>query len=260
MHSDILYLCKRSQQLLLLARYAHTQSQLLLSASLQLLLLLPLNERRHNSKTALLLPLVIKATPAAAGRSLRDGRALLSCSLCMAASPKLIAVQDDVLMYGGRGGEETRPQFVLTDWHVASEFMKDFNGFVSNVVCWRLPALLLGRWNAEHRFWVCTMLPEHTHSCCILRQEGHCDCESAGPLRPAALLQQKSLASGQQSGPPVCGCMPSISAALQEEYSKVDLQVECADGSKSEKPGELRIYQVFTLDVACFQGMLISKP
>eukprot|EP00891_Asterochloris_glomerata_P009670 jgi/Astpho2/9670/Aster-x0861 len=36
---------------------------------------------------------------------------------------------DDVLMYGGRGGEETRPQFVLTDWHVASEFMKDFNGF-----------------------------------------------------------------------------------------------------------------------------------
>ena len=64
--------------------------------------------------------------------------------------PEPIAVQDDVLMYGGRGGEETRPQFVLTDWHVASEFMKDFNGFVStfNRLC--LPALLWGCGDAEH--------------------------------------------------------------------------------------------------------------
>ena len=110
--------------------------------------------------------LLTTPTPAAAGRSLQDGRALLSCSLCMAASPKLIAVQDDVLMYGGRGGEETRPQFVLTDWHVASEFMKDFNGFVSTFDCLHLPALLHCCRSVETQStacWVCTML--HTHSC-----------------------------------------------------------------------------------------------
>ena len=53
-------------------------------------------------------------------------------------------------MYGGRGGEETRPEFVLTDWHVASEFMKDFNGFVSICDCLCLPALLLGCGDADH--------------------------------------------------------------------------------------------------------------
>ena len=81
---------------------------------------------------------------------------------------KLIAVQDDVLMYGGRGGEEIRPQFVLTDWHVASEFMKDFNGFVSTVDCLCLPALLHCCWGVEKQSTsclVCTMLPQNTHSC-----------------------------------------------------------------------------------------------
>ncbi len=86
----------------------------------------------------------------------------------MAASPKLVAVQDDVLMYGGRGGEETRPQFVLTDWHVASEFMKDFNGFVSTFDCLCLSAMLHCCWGAVCRVpvcWVCIMLLQHTHCC-----------------------------------------------------------------------------------------------
>ena len=86
----------------------------------------------------------------------------------MAASLQLIAVQDDVLMYGGRGGEETRPQFVLTDWHVASEFMKDFNGFVSTVDCLCVPTLLHCCWGVEMQSTsclVCIMLPHNTHSC-----------------------------------------------------------------------------------------------
>ena len=55
MHSAMSCLCGGCQQLLLLVSYAHTQSQLLLSASLQLLLLL-LSERRWKSRTALQLP------------------------------------------------------------------------------------------------------------------------------------------------------------------------------------------------------------
>ena len=31
-------------------------------------------------------------------------------------------------MYGGEGGREMRPNFVVTDWKVAAEFVKDYKG------------------------------------------------------------------------------------------------------------------------------------
>ena len=32
--------------------------------------------------------------------------------------------QDDILMFGGSGGRESRPQYVQNEWSVATEFMK----------------------------------------------------------------------------------------------------------------------------------------
>ena len=40
-------------------------------------------------------------------------------------------VQDDILMYGGRGGRETRPDLVSDGWRIASEFLKQDKGLVS---------------------------------------------------------------------------------------------------------------------------------
>ncbi len=55
------------------------------------------------------------------------------------------AGQDDILMFGGSGGRESRPQYVQNEWSIATEFLKDFTG----VVC-PTKLLLLG-W--LHRSW-----------------------------------------------------------------------------------------------------------
>lgn len=41
-----------------------------------------------------------------------------------------VTVQDDILMVGGSGGRESRPQYVQNEWSVASEFLRDFSGTV----------------------------------------------------------------------------------------------------------------------------------
>ena len=38
--------------------------------------------------------------------------------------------QDDILMFGGSGGRESRPQYVPNEWSVATEFLKDATGTV----------------------------------------------------------------------------------------------------------------------------------
>ena len=38
--------------------------------------------------------------------------------------------QDDILMFGGSGGRESRPQYVPNEWSVATEFLKDASGAV----------------------------------------------------------------------------------------------------------------------------------
>ena len=38
--------------------------------------------------------------------------------------------QDDILMFGGGGGQEMRPQYVLNDWSLATDLMEDFKGVV----------------------------------------------------------------------------------------------------------------------------------
>ena len=36
-------------------------------------------------------------------------------------------LQEDILMWGGFGGKETRPQQVQKAWHFAAEFMPNYN-------------------------------------------------------------------------------------------------------------------------------------
>lgn len=40
-------------------------------------------------------------------------------------------VQDDILMWGGYAGRETRPQHVASNWSLAAEFMPNFTLMVS---------------------------------------------------------------------------------------------------------------------------------
>lgn len=42
-------------------------------------------------------------------------------------------VQDDILMWGGYAGRETRPQHVASNWSLAAEFMPNFTLMVSLV-------------------------------------------------------------------------------------------------------------------------------
>ncbi|EIE23585.1 hypothetical protein COCSUDRAFT_65999 [Coccomyxa subellipsoidea C-169] len=39
-----------------------------------------------------------------------------------------VAQEDDILMFGGSGGRESRPQYVQNEWSIATEFLKDFTG------------------------------------------------------------------------------------------------------------------------------------
>ena len=39
-------------------------------------------------------------------------------------------LQDDILMFGGGGGRESRPQYVQNEWSLATEFIKDYAGSV----------------------------------------------------------------------------------------------------------------------------------
>lgn len=50
-------------------------------------------------------------------------------------------VQDDILMFGGSGGRESRPQYVQNEWSLAAEFLKDFTG----VVCPSPKVILVSR-------------------------------------------------------------------------------------------------------------------
>jgi len=45
--------------------------------------------------------------------------------LCIADLPYAL-VQEDILMWGGFGGREDRPQQVKSAWHLAAEFMSNF--------------------------------------------------------------------------------------------------------------------------------------
>lgn len=44
-------------------------------------------------------------------------------------------MQDDILMWGGYGGRETRPQQVVSNWSLAAEFMPNFTLMVIRHFC-----------------------------------------------------------------------------------------------------------------------------
>ena len=53
------------------------------------------------------------------------------CPVSSRAVDSLVApVQDDILMFGGGGGRESRPQYVQNEWSLATEFIKDYTGSV----------------------------------------------------------------------------------------------------------------------------------
>lgn len=39
----------------------------------------------------------------------------------------IVLLQNDILMWGGLAAKETRPQQVQKAWHLAAEFMPNFN-------------------------------------------------------------------------------------------------------------------------------------
>ena len=43
-------------------------------------------------------------------------------------------MQDDILMFGGGGGRESRPQYVQNEWSLATEFIKDYIGAVCYIL------------------------------------------------------------------------------------------------------------------------------
>jgi len=47
---------------------------------------------------------------------------------------KVLIMQDDILMFGGGGGREGRPQYVQNEWSLATEFIKDYVGAVSHML------------------------------------------------------------------------------------------------------------------------------
>jgi hypothetical protein len=51
-----------------------------------------------------------------------------------------VYVQDDILLFGGGGGRETRPQYVQNEWSLASEFIKDYVGTVCVILLHALQA------------------------------------------------------------------------------------------------------------------------
>ena len=57
----------------------------------------------------------------------------------------MVLMQDAILMFGGGGGRESRPQYVQNEWSLATEFIKDYTGTVRNygvslLCCTRTPA------------------------------------------------------------------------------------------------------------------------
>lgn len=42
----------------------------------------------------------------------------------------LACLQDDILMFGGNGGRETRPEYVTDAWAIAAEFLTEDKGVV----------------------------------------------------------------------------------------------------------------------------------
>lgn len=41
-------------------------------------------------------------------------------------------MQDDILVFGGTGGREKQPEYVSSDWSIASEFLNEKKGNVSH--------------------------------------------------------------------------------------------------------------------------------
>ncbi len=61
---------------------------------------------------------------------------LAAQAMCMcpsriwAVDSPVAPLQDDILMFGGGGGRESRPQYVQNEWSLATEFIKDYAGSV----------------------------------------------------------------------------------------------------------------------------------
>ena len=102
-------------------------------------------ELRHDSEgimSLVLLPCtaLVSAEGGLYGPKIRENSAEEAC--CFSAGAAVVQpaavlsdgplpVQEDVLMYGGDGAREARPNFVSAGWKVASEFVKDYTGTVS---------------------------------------------------------------------------------------------------------------------------------
>ena len=49
----------------------------------------------------------------------------------MPTFPNYACLQDDILVFGGTGGREKQPEYVSSDWSIASEFLNEKKGSVS---------------------------------------------------------------------------------------------------------------------------------
>ena len=76
------------------------------------------------------------------------------CQYSIRVDNSLLApLQDDILMFGGGGGRESRPQYVQNEWSLATEFTKDYAGSVQLL----LAALSANAW-PQAGFCCCSSL------------------------------------------------------------------------------------------------------
>ena len=76
------------------------------------------------------------------------------CLTSIWAVDSLVApLQDDILMFGGGGGRESRPQYVQNEWSLATEFIKDYAGSVQ-----LLPAALSADAWAQCQLYCCSSI------------------------------------------------------------------------------------------------------
>lgn len=148
------------------------------------------------------------------------------------------APQDDILMWGGYGGKETRPQYVFTNWSLAAEFMPNFTLMVSLRQVHSVPV-----------FAACLQLQFIEQNAPALT--GQLICNSVGWLPHQASLQVPfhcispacpilSLSSSTLSAAPSMLLQSTdcrIFACMQApEYAQIQAKVACVAGSKDEGP------------------------
>ena len=149
-------------------------------------------------------------------------------------------------MFGGQGGRESRPQFVTDTWSIASEFLEGDKGMVRQP-----PMLLLSQQQGSGTAWPSAAVSAKaagvsawaTCMCsvqqvsipwtrvCTVRRQLICS-------RPGLLQSSRRACAPRKDDRRVIQTSEIDLLCMQEEYSRVDLSLACADGSKIEKPGD----------------------